>query len=107
MTDIKIKKSVIEAWDWHALIGASFPEWFHEYVEEELSQSGVSYGDGCATVFDGPHAVGVFESAYMSVLLVSVPSIGTEQYAEVKEGIEKARTTYDLDNKATRVVVWC
>lgn len=101
-----LRKAAIEAWDWDEMIGTSFPEWFHEFADEALQNSDVSYGDNSATIFSGPVAVTILDSAYYSLMLASVPGIGSEQYAEAKKAIELAVAAYDLNNRSTRVVVW-
>lgn len=105
MSDIKLKleKATIEAWDWDEMLGVYFPQWFHEFADNELQNSDVSYGSNSATVFPGHEAVQVLESAYFNTLMSNFSS---EQYAEVKAAISKVTADLDLSNRDARVVVW-
>lgn len=98
-----LRKATIEAWDWDEMLGTSFPEWFHEFADEELQNSNVSYGSNSATIFPGHEALQILESAYLHTLMSNFSS---EQYAEVRKAIELATAAYDLSNRDTRVVVW-
>lgn len=104
MSDIKLEKSTIEAWDWDKMLGVYFPQWFHEFADEELQNSEVSYGTNSATVFPGYEAVQVLESAYF--FAVDMANFSSEQYAEIKAAISKVTADLDLSNRDSRVVVW-
>lgn len=103
MSDIKLEKATIEAWDWDEMLGVYFPQWFHEFADNELQNSDVSYGTNSATVFPGYEAVQVLESAYYSAL---VSKFSIEQCAEIKAVIRKVTADLDFNNRDTRVVVW-
>ncbi len=103
MSDIKLEKSIINAWDWDRMLGLYFPQWFHEFADEALESSDVSFGCNSATVFSGPQAFVILESAYFSMM---ESNFSSEQCDEIKNIIYKVRDEFNLNRHDSYFMVW-